>query len=193
VATETGWIHTLFNHRGLRRFLLKARVPLVLLLLIAWPWWVKPQLIWYGVGISTIGEALQLWCFACIEKEQVLTIRGPYQLCRNPMYLGRYLLILGFIATTGSVMAMLGYTILYYYYMVNRVKREEPVLEGVFGEPYQAYCRDVHRFMPGRGRFERTNFGFFNGQIMLSNHGHWNLLAAVLAYVYLLTMLRWAV
>jgi len=190
-VTETGFIHALFNHKGLRRLLLQIRVPLVLLLLLAWPWWVKPQLIWCGVGISAIGEALQLWCFACIEKEKVLTIRGPYQLCRNPMYLGRYLLILGFIATTGSAIAILIFTLVYYYYMVNRVKREEPVLEEIFGEPYRAYCRDVHRFMPGHGRFDRSSFRFFDNTILLSNNGHWNLLAAVIAYIYLLIMLYW--
>jgi len=192
-VTDSGMIHGLFNHRGLRRLLLNIRVPLVLLLLLAWPWWAKPQLFWCGVGISAMGEVLQLWCFACIEKEKVLTIRGPYQLCRNPMYLGRYLLILGFIAVTGSVVAMGIYTLVYYYYMVNRVKREEPVLEGIFGEPYRDYCRDVHRFMPGRGRFERGSFSFFNWQIMLTNNGLWNLLAAVVAYVYLMTMLQWVV
>lgn len=189
--TETGFIHTLFNHKGLRRLLLKTRVPLVLLLMVAWPWWAKPQLIWYGVGISALGEALQLWCFACIEKETVLTIRGPYQLCRNPMYLGRYLLILGFVFTTGSVATMLVYTIVYYYYMLNRVQREEPVLAGIFGEAYRAYCRDVYRFMPGGVRFERNSFWFFDQKILLTNNGHWNLLAAVLAYIYLLVMLQW--
>ena len=85
-------LHKLFNHPGLRRFLLALRIPIVLVFVALWPWWVQPELIIAGILVSLAGELLQVWCFACIEKEKVLTIRGPYQLCRNPMYLARYLL-----------------------------------------------------------------------------------------------------
>lgn len=185
-------VHNLFNHPGLRRWLLKLRVPIVVLFVAIWPWWVQPDLIWWGIWISLEGQLIQLWCFACLEKERVLTIRGPYQICRNPMYLGRYLLILGFIAVTGSVLAMAGFTIVYWFYMVNRVKREEPVLEKIFGEPYREYCRDVNRFLPGFKRLD-GNFWFFNWKILLSNNGLWNLLATILGYVYLLSMVRFVV
>ena len=178
-------VHRLFNHPGLRRWLLRLRIPIALLLVALWPWWVRPELIWAGLGISLIGEAIQLWCFACLEKEKVLTIRGPYQLCRNPMYLGRYLLILGFVVTTGNAFMMVLYTLFYWFYMVNRVQREEPVLEKIFDEPYRLYCRQVNRFLPGTKRLDR-HFWFFNWKIMFENHGHWNLLAVVAGYGYLL-------
>ena len=158
-------VHRLFNHPGLRRWLLRLRIPIALLLVALWPWWVRPELIWAGLGISLIGEAIQLWCFACLEKEKVLTIRGPYQLCRNPMYLGRYLLILGFVVTTGNAFMMVLYTLFYWFYMVNRVQREEPVLEKIFDEPYRLYCRQVNRFLPGTKRLDRHFLVF-----QLENH-----------------------
>ena len=185
-------LHKIFNHPGLRKFFLRLRIPIVVALVAVWPWWLNPDLILTGIVVTLIGEAIQVWCFACIEKETVLTIRGPYQLCRNPMYLGRYLLILGFIVATGSWVACVLYTICYWFYMVNRVKREEPVLEKIFGEPYRAYCQDVNPFFPG---FKRLNkdFWFFNWKIMLSNNGHWNLLSVIVGYVYLLGMLEYVV
>ena len=139
-----------------------------------------------------LGEAIQWWCFACLEKEKVLTIRGPYQLCRNPMYLGRYLLILGFIVATGLVWLCVIYTVVYYFYMVNRVKREEPVLENIFGQPYRDYCRDVNRFMPGTKRLD-SQFFFFDWKIMLSNNGHWNFLSVIVGYGYIYLMLEFVV
>lgn len=178
-------IHNLFNHPGLRKLFVRLRIPLAVGLVVIWPWWVESEWIWAGILVSLIGEAIQWWCFACVEKEKVLTMRGPYQLCRNPMYLGRYLLILGFILTTGNGFIMILYTILYWFYMVNRVKREEPVLEDIFGEPYREYCRDVNQFLPGMKRLDR-NFWFFNWNIMLSNNGHWNLLSVIVGYGYLL-------
>ena len=160
-------------------------MPIALVLVASWPWWARPELIWAGLGVSLIGEAIQLWCFSCLEKDKTLTMRGPYQLCRNPMYLGRYLLILGFVVTTGNVSLMALYTILYWFYMFNRVRREEPALEEIFGEPYLQYCRQVNRFLPGTKILDR-HFRFFNWKLMLDNHGHWNLLSVVAGYGYLL-------
>jgi len=177
-------VHKIFNHPGLRKFFLKLRYPIVIALVVLWPWWVKSELIWIGFVVSLIGVLIQFWCFACLEKEKVLTIRGPYQLCRNPMYLGRYFLILGFILATGSWMAVLVYTVIYWFYMVNRVKREEPVLEEIFADSYRDYCTDVNRFLPGFRRLD-SKFWFFSWTILLSNNGHWNLLSVFLGYGYL--------
>ena len=43
------------------------------------------------------GQLIQTWCFASLVKNWQLTERGPYLMCRNPMYIGRYFLILGFV------------------------------------------------------------------------------------------------
>lgn len=188
----TNSLHALFNHPGLRRFFLKLRFPIVIALILIWPWWLDSGLIWAGIGVTLLGEVIQVWCFACIEKERVLTIRGPYQLCRNPMYLGRYLLILGFIVATGSWIACVIYTVCYWFYMVNRVKREEPVLEKIFGQPYRDYCGDVNRFLPGMKRLDK-DFWFFDWQIMLTNNGHWNFLSVVVGYTWLLAMFHYVV
>lgn len=185
-------LHRLFNHPGLRRMLLKLRIPIAVVVTALWPWWIDPAWLWIGIVISLVGELLQVWCFACIEKEKVLTVRGPYQLCRNPMYLGRYGLMAGFFVATGSWIAVTGFTVLYWFYMVNRVKREEPVLTEIFGDSYREYCRDVNRFLPVGGRVDR-DFWFFDWDIMFSNNGHWNFLAMVAGYGYILAMLYWVV
>ncbi len=171
-------VHRLFNHPGLRRWLLRLRIPIALILVALWPWWVRPELIWAGLGISLIGEAIQLWCFACVEKDKVLTIPGfvvidhtrPLSTVPKP---------------TGNAFMMVLYTLFYWFYMVNRVQREEPVLEKIFDEPYRQYCRQVNRFLPGTKRLDR-HFWFFNWKIMFENHGHWNLLAVAVGYGYLL-------
>ena len=108
------------------------------------------------------------------------------------MYLARYLLMLGFVVATGSWVGVTVFTICYWFYMVNRVRREEPVLIEIFGDSYADYCRDVNRFLPGTGRLDR-NFWFFDWEIMLSNNGHWNFVAIVAGYAYILAMLRWVV
>ena len=175
-------IHRLFNHPGVRRFLLKLRVPLALaagVLLIAHvdPAWYLP-----GLVVSAAGELIQLWCFATLDKKKDLAANGPYSMVRNPMYLGRYFLILGTLMLAGTPWLLLAFTIVYYFYMVNRVGREEEVLRGIFGKEYEEYCAAVPRFLPSPRPFRGNPVLTFRRDLFLRNHGHWNLLAVTAFY-----------
>lgn len=68
-----------------------------------------------------------------------LVTGGIYRLSRNPMYLGALAFYLGMTlalsAYWGVVLALPVAIILHY----GVVKREEPYLEALFGEPYRAY------------------------------------------------------
>jgi len=143
-------VHALFNHAGFRAFWVKMRVPLVLAIAAAVLWFADPRWLWPGFLVSMAGEFIQLWCFASLDKNRDLACNGPYTLARNPMYLGRFFIILGIVMLLGNAWVILGYAVLYYFYMVNRVKREEVRLRAVLGAPYAEYCAAVRRFLPGR-------------------------------------------
>ena len=53
------------------------------------------------------GEAIQLWCFASLDKGRTLAFNGPYALVRNPMYLGRYFILLGGLMLLGNAWLLL--------------------------------------------------------------------------------------
>jgi hypothetical protein len=176
-------IHRLFNHPGIRRFLRKFRVPLALaagflLVLRIDPEWFLP-----GLAVSSFGELIQLWCFATLHKKKELAANGPYALVRNPMYLGRYFLILGALLLTGHLWLPVVYTVLYYFYMSNRVKREEETLRGVFGTEYEEYCAEVSRFVPSLRPFRGNPVWTFRWELLLRNNGHWNFLGTAAFYL----------
>ena len=175
-------IHDLFANTALRKALFRARYLLALVLL--WPLasFMQPRWLMIGFGVSMAGQLIQTWCFASLVKNRELTRRGPYLLVRNPMYLGRFLLLLGFILLLASPLTILVYTVLYYLYMVNRVKREETRLKRIFGEDYATYCRDVNRFVPTFRRLTDRSVWFFNGSRFLENNAHWNILLTLVAY-----------
>jgi len=135
-----------------------------------------------AVAVSLFGEAIQLWSFASLVKNEQLTARGPYVLVRNPMYLGRYFLILGLLLLFANPWVLLGYSVLYYFYMVNRVGREEQRLAGLLGEPYARYRTDVNRFLPDPRRLTDPAMRFFSLPVMVNNNGHWNLLSVLIGY-----------
>lgn len=180
-------VHNTFNNAALRKIALKTRYPVALFFLVAIPFFSSYDYFWYACAVSFFGGALQMWCFACLEKERVLAQRGPYLFCRNPMYIARYFLILGIVILLDNPIFIVLYTAFYYYYMVNRVKREEAVLIDIFKEDYVDYCAKVNRFMPSLKAFDQLDgkFAYFNFPLMMHNNGHLNMASVVLMWAYL--------
>jgi len=77
-----------------------------------------------------------------------LVVSGFYAHVRNPMYVGNYLILLGFVILYGSVWAYLFilpfFTLVYYSIVVN----EENYLREKFGTEYDDYAKYVNRFIP---------------------------------------------
>lgn len=101
-----------------------------------------------GVGVSVFGLLLRAWAAGYIRKNSALATSGPYAFTRNPLYLGSFLLGLGF--TIGSGWWPLGIVFaalfLGIYLPVMRVESE--TLARLFGESYQRYARGVPLFLP---------------------------------------------
>jgi protein-S-isoprenylcysteine O-methyltransferase Ste14 len=171
-------VHAFFNHAGFRAFWVKMRVPLVLAIAVAVLWFADPRWLWPGLVVSMFGELIQLWCFASLNKNRDLACYGPYTLVRNPMYLGRFFIILGIVMLLGNGWVILAYAVLYYFYMVNRVKREEAHLQAVLGAPYAEYCAAVGRFLPGRP-YRGNPVLYWNWALLRQNHGWANLAGTV--------------
>lgn len=73
---------------------------------------------------------------------------GFYAHTRNPMYVGNYLILGGFILLYGSLWAyvvILPFFTLVYY---SIVKNEENYLKETFGQEYTEYAANVNRFIP---------------------------------------------
>jgi protein-S-isoprenylcysteine O-methyltransferase Ste14 len=183
-------VHALFMHDGVRRVLYALRVPLVLALALVFLWRLDSRWLWLGTSISLVGELVQLWCFANLSKKAVVASTGPYALVRNPMYLGRYLIVLGVVVLSGSLVAIVAYTVVYAFYMVNRVRREETTLKPLLGAPYADYCASVRRFVPGRP-YRGNPVLTWNWQQFRRNHGGWNLLATIGFWVAAAAVTHW--
>jgi len=182
--------HEFIGRMEVRRFFQKLRVPFALAaagLLITYA---EPRMFLPALFVSLAGELLQAWCFGTLDKKQELAATGPYALVRNPMYLGRYFLILGALLLTGSAWIPLPFTVLYYFYMVNRVRREETVLREIFGREYEEYCSGVPRFLPSLKAYRGNPVLAFRPDLFLRNHGHWNLLSVAAFFVLVYIKIR---
>lgn len=175
----------LFHNVAVRRFLFRIRHVLALALLLPLAVFTKPEWLPVAFTVSMIGQLIQTWCLSSLIKNWELTVKGPYLLVRNPMYLGRYFLLLGFVLLLGNAWAVAAYTVLYYLYMSNRVKREERRLRKNFRDDFEKYCREVRRFLPSLLRIGDRDVWVFDRKLFFENHAHWNILGTLAAYAAL--------
>jgi protein-S-isoprenylcysteine O-methyltransferase Ste14 len=131
--------------------LARFRVPLgwalgVSLLVLARP---TPALLAIGTAVSALGESMRLWASGHLEKNRNLTRSGPYAWTRNPLYLGSFVVGLGFCIASGrpAFVALLGLFFLLVYLPVMR--REAERLEESYREEYRSYSSRVPLFLPG--------------------------------------------
>lgn len=124
---------------------------IALLLAVPYILYAEPHPLWPGLVALALGELLQLWAAANLNKNAEVAISGPYTLIRNPMYVGRFLVMLGLVLwlpVSWHVVAL--YVIVYCAYAHSRVLREEKRLTAGLGQAYTDYCHRVGRWFPKR-------------------------------------------
>ncbi|MCA9408750.1 MAG: isoprenylcysteine carboxylmethyltransferase family protein [Candidatus Omnitrophica bacterium] len=82
------------------------------------------------------------------SKSASLVTTGPYQLVRNPMYLGTCLIGAGYVLMIWPWWVLPIFIWLFYVRFNKQVVIEEEYLLKSFGSEYERYCRKVPRIFP---------------------------------------------
>ena len=131
-------------------WLQRWRVPLgffsaILFMVFARP---RPATLAVGAVVSVLGLLLRAWAAGHIRKNSALATSGPYAFTRNPLYLGSFLLGLGFTIASGFWVLGIVFALLFLgiYFPVMRV--ESATLADLFGKSFEEYARQVPLFCP---------------------------------------------
>lgn len=135
------------------------RVPLGFLSAIIFVVLARPtfKALMIGAAVSIIGLAIRAWAAGHIRKNAELAISGPYAFTRNPLYLGSFILGLGFTIASGRWELALLFAALFLgiYFPVMRV--EAKTMTELFGSQYQSYKNAVPLFLPRLTPFKQEN------------------------------------
>ncbi len=133
-----------------KKLLQKFRVPLGFLFAAVFLIFAKPTLLLMLIGISIafFGLLIRGWSAGHIRKNKELAISGPYKFTRNPLYLGSFLLGLGFMIASGVWWLVLLFIVLYLGIYLPVMSVESDELTAIFGEKYKEYAREVSLFFP---------------------------------------------
>ena len=99
------------------------------------------------VGLGAVGR---IWCAQYIAgyKSERLIDKGPYSLCRNPLYFFSFLGAVGVGCCTESVTLALGVAAAFVLAYPGVILSEEKDLLARFGDDYRRYMAAVPRFVP---------------------------------------------
>ncbi len=77
-----------------------------------------------------------------------LVTDGLYSFVRNPMYLGSFLMGMGFLLILWPWWALPFFAIAFYFRFNKQIVKEETHLESSFGDDYKKYCKKTPRIFP---------------------------------------------
>lgn len=178
------------------------RAPIMTAIILTGVYFIKDFSIWLwaGMAVTLLGEFHQLWAASHLRKDKQLATSGPYSHVRNPMYFGRFFVLLGLIlmiqgsnpATIVAKVPMLvvGYVLIFTWYVRARVGREEGRLIKIFGDDYAHYCSEVPRFIPRLRPYSKASSERWQWSKLATNHEYLNLIAAVIVFGVIIARIK---
>ncbi len=145
-----------------KRLVQRIRVPLGFIFALVFIVFAKPTLLTLVVGtvIALIGLLIRAWASGHIRKARELAVSGPYAYTRHPLYLGSFLMGVGFSAASGVWWLALIFSTLFIgiYLPVMRVEMDD--IRHIFREDFDEYARNVPMFIPRLTVWRKTNVKF---------------------------------
>jgi hypothetical protein len=95
-----------------------------------------------------VGEAVRIWSSGHIHKNEILTVTGPYSLTRNPLYLGSFILAVGFLLAMNVIWMPVVFTLFFVLVYWSTIRWEENRMKRKFPDQWEEYERKIPRFFP---------------------------------------------
>jgi len=104
-----------------------------------------------GGVLVFFGESIRGWASGHLMRTQELTTSGPYAYLRDPLYLGRLLLLVGFCIMAWGyawIILILGLGVFFFNYMPRKYRKEMTRMEDLYGEEYRQYAAYARSLLP---------------------------------------------
>ena len=109
-----------------------------------WPLWLV------GVALAFLGMLFRGWAAGHVRKNDRLAVSGPYSFTRHPLYLGSFVIGLGF-SLAGSDLRILVLFLAFFFLLYGPAMRsEEKHLKQLFPSRFPDYRKTVPFFLPTR-------------------------------------------
>jgi len=158
----------LFKYRGI------IPLPFIILIIIlgAGTINIKSKILikYIGIFTSLSGELIRLYVAGYAKRETsdrskklkagFIMTHGLYSIIRNPIYIGNYLIFLGFLIFSGNILVLALGSILFFIYYYLIILAEENFLKQKFDNEYEGFLKSTPRFIPKSLKIKTPPFNF---------------------------------
>jgi protein-S-isoprenylcysteine O-methyltransferase Ste14 len=168
------------------------RIPLfvgaVLLVIFA-----KPQLpgIWVGLFLIFLGESIRIWAAGHLQKNEVLTVTGPYAYVKNPLYIGSIFITAGFSILADNIYLLSAAFFMFcFHYIPYKKRMEGDRLKKRFGSRYEDYDEKVPEYLPRWSSYSNEK-GSWHFRYFIDNSEEGILLLVLAGIILILSRPYW--
>jgi len=106
-----------------------------------------------GLAMAVVGQVFRIYAAGFIHKNRQLASNGPYALVRHPLYLGNFLILIGFTLACANLYVVAGVILFFLIWYPAAIAYEDSKLERIFEDEWRAWSKNIHAIIPGRFRW----------------------------------------
>ncbi len=103
-----------------------------------------------GLAVAAFGQIFRIYAAGFIHKNKQLASTGPYALVRHPLYLGNFLILIGFAFATNNLYVWIGVAVFFLIWYPAAIAYEDDKLESIFEDEWRAWSKNIRAIIPGR-------------------------------------------
>lgn len=127
--------------------------------------------IYLGFALALVGQVWRIYAAGVIYKNKQLATTGAYSLVRHPLYLGNFLILVGFTIACANWIVVLLVLFFFWFYYPAAIKYEDSKLERIFGDQWRAWSADTPAMFPTRFRWQANADAEWNARQSLFRNG----------------------
>ena len=126
-----------------------------LLLVAVCAYFAKPDIgtVAIGLAMALVGQVFRIYAAGFIFKNKQLASSGPYALVRHPLYLGNFLILIGFTLAAANLYVAIGVVVFFLIWYPAAIAYEDSKLENIFEEEWREWSKNIRAIIPGRFRW----------------------------------------
>ncbi|RDU56760.1 isoprenylcysteine carboxylmethyltransferase family protein [Helicobacter sp. MIT 99-5507] len=155
-------------------------------------------LIIFALFVGLLGQLIRILVAGFVPKgtsgrntkaqiASVLNTKGLYSTCRNPLYLGNFLMMLSPIILVGNYLLILSFILAFWLYYERIIYSEEAFLSDKFKEQYINWANKTPCFIPSFKNYQKSDMEFsFKSMLKREYHSLFGLASSLFIVHYII-------
>ncbi|RDU62884.1 isoprenylcysteine carboxylmethyltransferase family protein [Helicobacter sp. MIT 14-3879] len=158
-------------------------------------------LIIFAIFVGLLGQSIRILVAGFVPKDtsgrntkeqkaSVLNTKGLYSTCRNPLYLGNFLMMLSPVILVGNWIFVLFFIVIFWLYYERIIYAEEAFLSEKFKDEYIIWANNTPCFIPSFKNYSHSNSTFsFKSMLKREYHSLFGLASSLILVNYIIIII----